>query len=71
MNDVITVIQQLGFPIAACVFMAYENHSMRKEFNEKLAILTQSHENETKLLTEALNNNTLAIQRLTDTFDRK
>lgn len=51
--DVISVISTVGFPIAMCLVMMW----YVKDLNE-------SHKTETKYMTEALNKNTLAIQKL-------
>lgn len=48
------IIGTLGFPIAACVALFWQNNKM----NEK-------HEEEIKKITEALNNNTIALTELT------
>lgn len=66
MQEIIEVIQTLGFPIAACVFMAYENHTARESYYRNLADITNAHVEESKAFTDALNENTLALQRLTD-----
>ena len=50
-------IGTLGFPIAACCYLLYSR--------EKDA---QRHKEEMDKVTDALNNNTLAIQHLSDTL---
>ena len=66
MNDIITAISTVGFPIVACVglgwFVKYQTDSNNKEVAE----MRKEHNEEIAKVTEALNNNTLAIQRLTD-----
>lgn len=52
-NIVIQFISTVGFPIAACVMMYWEQVKTRK-----------SHEEEAKLWAEALNNNTRVLERL-------
>ena len=46
------------FPIAACIYLAFENRDQRK-----------SHREETAKLTEVLNANTVALTRLTDKME--
>lgn len=58
MADVVTVITNLGFPIAVCVMLMWY-----------IRELINKHETETKEFTEALNNNTLALQKLCDKLD--
>ena len=56
--DVGTITQligSLGFPIAACVALFWQNSKMAERHSEEL-----------KQITEALNNNTLALQKLID-----
>lgn len=55
MDTIITLVQQLGFPIGMCLLLFWQN---TKE--------SERHKEETKQFTEALNNNTLAIQKLHD-----
>lgn len=60
--DVTTISQiigSMGFPIAACIAMFWF-------LNEE----TKSHKEETKNMTEALNDMRLAIVKLTDAIDR-
>ena len=54
-NDVVTIISTVGFPIAACVALFWQIDEMR-----------QSHKEEMDGVKEALNNNTLVVQKLVD-----
>lgn len=59
--DVITnLIGTLGFPIACVIAMFYMWNKEREE-----------HKNEMNTITEALNNNTLVIQKLVDSLGDK
>lgn len=49
------LISSLGFPIVCCFFL----------FKQNIDIMTK-HDSEMRKITEALNNNTLAITRLCD-----
>lgn len=53
-------IGTLGFPIAACCYLMYS----REKDSER-------HKEEMDKMNEALNNNTLAIQHLSDTLSKK
>ena len=58
MSDIVTIITNLGFTIAICiVLMLYIKELLNK------------HEAETKEFTQALNNNTLVLQKLCDKLD--
>ena len=53
-------IQQLGFPIACVCYLFYSQSKER-----------EAHEAESKAWTDALHNNTLAIQKLTDIISER
>lgn len=52
-----TLIASLGFPIAMCCGLLWYIYKQ-----------SESHREETKEFTEALNNNTLVLQKLCDTL---
>lgn len=54
-NIVIQLISSLGFPIACCIAMFWQNNK-----------LNESHKEETTKLNEAINNNTIALNHLID-----
>lgn len=54
-NTVSTIIGSLGFPIAACIYMAYVN-----------AKQTEAHKEEMSKMTEAVNELKIAITSLVD-----
>lgn len=55
MNAISTMIGSLGFPIAACIYMAYAN-----------AKQTEAHKEEMSKITEAVNDLKVAITTLVD-----
>lgn len=59
MNTVVQLIGSLGFPIAACIAMFW---TLNKEREERIA--------EMQKFTEAINNNTLALEALKGKLDR-
>ena len=65
-NTVVQIISTLGFPISmcigACIFIKYQFDSNNKNMEE----LRKEHREEVKSMTDALNNNTLALQKLID-----
>ena len=69
MNDVVQLISTLGFPIVCCLGLAwyvkYQTDNNAKEVKE----MRQEHQDEINKVTEALNNNTIALQKLCDKFD--
>lgn len=65
-SSTLPLIAQYGFPIVACVFMWKHLNTSEKNFSETVARITEQHAEEEKTLAEALNNNTLAIQKLSE-----
>lgn len=60
------LIATVGFPIV-CFLMAGWYVKYREDKNdEKFDKLNNQHDEENKRITEALNNNTIALQKLTD-----
>lgn len=55
LNAISTLIGSLGFPIAACIYMAYAN-----------AKQTEAHKEEMSKMTEAVNELKVAITTLVD-----
>lgn len=54
-NVIVQLISSLGFPIACCIAMFWQNNK-----------LNENHKAETTKLNEAINNNTIALNRLID-----
>ena len=53
MDSIIDVIQKLGFPIACVIALFWQNNKM-----------SEQHKEELKQITDALNNNTIALTKL-------
>lgn len=68
-NDIVTAIPTLGFPIVACLglgwYVKYQTDAYRSEVKD----MQKEHKEEIAKVTEALNNNTLALQKLVDKID--
>ena len=74
MNEVITMITTVGFPIVACCgmgwYVKYNNDKNRedtKALNEQHTIEMIAFKDEIK---EALNNNTIALTKLCEKLDK-
>ena len=65
-SSVVTVISQVGFPIAMCLVMAWYVKDTSEKHREEIRQLNERHNEEMQQVTAALNNNTLALQRLCD-----
>ena len=57
-SSIVTVVSQVGFPIAMCLVMAWY-----------VKYTNDQHKEEIDKITEALNNNTLAVQKLCERMD--
>lgn len=81
MQDFLTIVQSLGFPIACVIALFVMLQNEQKAHREESAALTQTitdlkiafsdsiHEQESTV-TEAINNNTLVIQKLLDKLEK-
>lgn len=71
MQEIMTAINTLGLPtVVAIASMWYVKY--REDKNDaRMDKLNETHKQEMSDITEALNNNTLALQRICDTFDQK
>lgn len=59
MNEIITAISTVGFPIVACIYMAYVNKQQ-----------TDAHKEEMNKVTEALTDLKIVITELRDTLTK-
>lgn len=69
MSDVATLISSFGFPIVACLGLAWYVKYQTDNNNKEVKEMRQEHQDEIAKVTEALNNNTIALQRLCDKFE--
>lgn len=69
-NEIINAITTVGFPIIACIAIAwyakYTNDNYRADMKEA----NMQHKEEIAKITDALNNNTIALQKLCDVVDK-
>lgn len=65
-SDIIQLITTVGFPIVACGGMAWYVKYITDRNREDMKEERNQHDQEMQKVTDALNNNTLAIQKLTD-----
>lgn len=69
MNEVVAVINQVGFPITVCIAAAWYINHTNNQHREDIKNLTEQHIKEMTEITTALNNNTVALTKLTDKLD--
>ena len=64
LNDILNAITTVGFPIVVClIIMVFVKYLLDKN-NEQIEKITQEHKEETKEMTKAIENNTIALTRL-------
>ena len=68
-QDYINLISTLGFPIIMCGAMAWYVKYITDQHREETKNLNEQHSKEMSEVTEALNNNTLALQKLCDKLE--
>lgn len=69
-NAIISLITTVGFPIVMCGAMGYYVKYITDRNRDDMISERNNHQEEVKAMTEAINNNTLAIQKLTDYIER-
>lgn len=70
MDQIWSAIGQYAFPIVACVVMGWYVKYIQDNYRKDISDISSRHKEEIDKVTQALNNNTLAIQRLTDYIER-
>lgn len=63
---VLSAISQVGFPIVCVIAMAWYVKYITDKNREEINRIHEKHDTEMKEITTAINNNTLALQRLCD-----
>lgn len=71
MDQIFTAIGQYAFPIVACVIMGWYVKYTQDNYRTDIQELSKNHKEEIDKVTSALNNNTLALQKLTDVIESK
>lgn len=71
MNEWLSAISVVGFPIIAAVACGMFIKWQYTENSKQISEMRQEHKEEVTKMTEALNNNTLALQKLIDKLDKE
>ena len=69
MNDVLSAVQTVGFPIMCCIGLGYYIKYITDKNRDEIDKINELHKEEMKPLAEALNNNTIALTRLCEKMD--
>lgn len=67
--EVLTAISTIGFPIVACCAMAYFFAKVNNNYRQDIKEINAEHKQEMNSMVEAVNNNTMVIQKLVDRMD--
>lgn len=70
METFISIISSLGFPIAACLYMAKYVMEQTASYRQDIKDLRKEHKDEIAKVSEALNNNTIALNKLCEKLER-
>lgn len=68
-SDILTLIGSYAFPIVMCIAFFWRQYKSDDAFKNELKELRDAHEEEMMKSIEAINNNTLALQRLADRLE--
>lgn len=63
-TDIINIITSVGFPIVACVAMGYYVKYVTDQNRKDIHDMNELHRQEMSDITTALNNNTIALEKL-------
>ena len=69
MENITSAIEKLGFPIVMCLIFVVAFKYLYDTMKAQNEAQAERHATEVATLTEALNNNTLVLQKLCDTLN--
>ena len=69
-NTLLQAVGTVGFPIVCAIAMAWYVKYVTDRNREDIDKLNEQHQQEMKEVTTALNNNTLALQKLSDVIGK-
>lgn len=71
MNDIVSIISAVGFPIVAAVGCGYFVKWQYEQNQKQVEAMRQEHKEEVQNMTKAIENNTLALTRLIEKIDKE
>ena len=66
MDQIRAAIGQYAFPIVMCIAMGWYVKYREDKHSEEISTINKDHKEEVSKMTEALNNNTLALTQLSE-----
>ena len=71
MGDIVQIISAVGFPIVAAVGCAYFVKWQYEQNQKQIETMRTEHKEEVANMTKAIENNTIALTRLIEKFDKE
>ena len=68
---IMQAISSLGFPIVACIAIAWYFNKVNENYRQVIKELTQQQQTQLDKLTEAITANTVVVTRLVDKLDKE
>ena len=68
---IMQAISSLGFPIVACIAIAWYFNKVNENYRQDIKELTQQQQTQLDKLTEAITANTVVVTRLVDKLDKE
>lgn len=68
---VMQAISSLGFPIVACIAIAWYFNKVNENYRNDIKELTKQQQSQLDKLTEAITANTVVVTRLVDKLDKE
>ena len=68
---IMQAISSLGFPIVACIAIAWYFNKVNENYRQDIKELTQQQQSQLDKLTEAITANTVVVTRLVDKLDKE
>lgn len=71
MIEIAQLIPTIGFPCAACVAVGFFVKYIFDKYTNDIKEMQAAHREESKQFADALNNNTIVLQKLCDKLDKE
>lgn len=71
MNEIVSVISAVGFPIVAAIGCGYFVKWQYEQNQKQVEAMRQEHKEEVQNMTKAIENNTVALTRLIEKIDKE
>lgn len=62
--DIANLVSNVGFPVALCIYLIYNQTQIQKQYKEEQAQILKQHKEEMEMFAQSINNNTRAIEKL-------